>query len=122
MKRSLPRSLFSISSILKYGVVFVNGRFCKNLSPFVGIWINLWPGHCGLMRQTVDVKLGLGVGDEVEVLSAGAAQHLLDLADLVQVVFTGEHGLVVDHLSQDAAHTPDVESLAVTLIKYMHCE
>ena len=69
------------------------------------------------MRQTVDVKLGLGVGDEVEVLSAGAAQHLLDLADLVQVVFTGEHGLVVDHLSQDAAHTPDVKSLAVTLIK-----
>ena len=117
MKRSLPRSLFSISSILKYGVVFVNGRFCKNLSPFVGIWINLWPGHCGLMRQTVDVKLGLGVGDELEVLSAGAAQHLLDLADLVQVVFTGKHGLVVDHLSQDAAHTPDVESLAVTLIK-----
>ena len=84
-------------------------------SPFVCIWINLWPGHGGPVRQTVDVQLGLGVGDEVEILPAGAAQHLLDLADLVQVVFAGEHGLVVNHLPKDAAHTPDVESFAVTL-------
>lgn len=67
------------------------------------------------MGQTVDVQLGLGVGDEVEILPAGAAQDLLDLADLVQVVFAGEHWLVVDHLPKDAAHTPDIESFAVTL-------
>ena len=85
------------------------------ISPFVGVGINLGPGHCGAVRQTGDVELSLGVGDEVQVLPAGAAQHLLDLADLVQVVFAGEHGLVVDHLPQDTAHTPDVQSLAVTL-------
>ena len=67
------------------------------------------------MRQTVDVQLGLGVGDEVEILPAGAAEHLLDLADLIQVVFAGEHGLVVNHLPQDAAHTPNVKGFAVTL-------
>ena len=67
------------------------------------------------MGQTVDVQLGLGVGDEVEILPAGAAQDLLDLADLVQVVFAGEHWLVVDHLPKDAAHTPDVQCLAVSL-------
>ena len=67
------------------------------------------------MRQTVDVQLGLGVGDEVQILPAGAAQDLLDLADLVQVVFAGEHWLVVNHLPKDAAHAPNIESFTVTL-------
>ena len=80
------------------------------------------PGHGWAGGQAADVELRLGVGDEGDVGLGGAAQHLLDLADLVQVVFAGEHGLVVDHLSQDAAHTPDVKSFAVTLIKDMYCE
>ena len=65
--------------------------------------------------MTAYVQLGLGVADEGELLPGGSAEHLLDLADLVQVVLAREHGLVVDHLPQDAAHTTDIQCLTVPL-------
>ena len=65
--------------------------------------------------MTAYVQLGLGVADEGELLPGGSAEHLLDLADLVQVVLAREHGPVVDHLPQDAANTPDVQGLTVAL-------
>jgi hypothetical protein len=69
-----------------------------------------WPGW-----EATYVQLGLGVADEGELLLGRSAEHLLDLADLVQVVLAREHGLVVDHLPKDAAHAPDVQCLAVPL-------
>ena len=43
------------------------------------------PGHGWAGGQAADVELRLGVGDEGDVCLGGAAQHLLDLADLLQV-------------------------------------
>ena len=83
--------------------------------PLISIWIDLAPGHSGSQWQTIHIELSLRVGDERKVLFAWRPQDLLDLADLVQVVLPGEERLVVDHLSEDTADTPDVESLGVTL-------
>ena len=54
-------------------------------SPRVGAWVDLVPGHGWAGGQAADVELRLGVGDEGDVGLGGAAQHLLDLADLLQV-------------------------------------
>ena len=42
------------------------------------------------------------------ILVKYAMGHLLDLGDLVKVVLAREHRLVVDHLTQDASHTPNI--------------
>ena len=83
--------------------------------PLISIWIDLAPGHSGSQWQTIHIELSLRVRDERKVLFAWRPQDLLDLADLVQVVLAGEERLIVDHLSEDTADTPDVESLGVTL-------
>ena len=65
--------------------------------------IDLSPRHGWPDWEAAHVQLGLRVADEGELLPGGSAEHLLDLADLVQVVLAREHGLVVDHLLKDAA-------------------
>ena len=84
-------------------------------SHFTPCRVNFTPSHSGSYWKAADIQLCLGVRDERKIFLHRAAQHLLDLADLVQVVLPREHGLVVDHLPKDAAHTPDVQGLAVPL-------
>ena len=55
------------------------------------------------------------VVDEGGLVGGGGAQDFLDLLDLVQVVLAGKQRPVRHHLSQDAAHTPHVHGLGVTL-------
>ena len=81
----------------------------------ISAWVHCSPRHGWPGWEAAYVQLGLGVADEGELLLGGSAEHLLDLADLVQVVLAREHGLVVDHLPKDAAHAPDVQCLAVPL-------
>jgi hypothetical protein len=83
--------------------------------PAIGTWVHFSPRHGLLGWKAADVQLGLGVADEGELLLSRRSKQLLDLADLVQVVLARKHWLVVDHLSKDAAHAPDVQCLAVPL-------
>ena len=83
--------------------------------PFVSIWINFWSGNRWSHWQAADIQLSLGVGDEGQIIFAGAAKNLLDLANLVQVMFARKHRLIVDHFSENTANTPDIKCLGVTL-------
>jgi hypothetical protein len=66
--------------------------------PAISSWVHCTPRHGWLGWKAAYIQLGLGVADEGELLPGGSAKHLLDLADLVQVVLTREHGLVFYHL------------------------
>lgn len=47
-------------------------------------------------------------GDGVDDIIRGRAQQLGDDGKLVHVVLSGEQGLALEHLSEDAARTPDI--------------
>lgn len=58
------------------------------------------------LGKRLDVLLGLLTVDEGQVSVRGGAQGLDDQLELVNVVLTGEQGLPLQQLCQDAAHRP----------------
>ena len=72
----------------------------------VGIGKKLVERHFDLARQIDQIAAGALVLYALQVFLGGLADYVQNVIQLIQIVFAREQRLVIEHLGQNATHTP----------------